>query len=179
MENSLHLKAPAVSGMKVQRSCLSSEVMFRKNAIFVSPPPPPSGGRYNNLKTYGLAHELFEICIESRDGDKGLNISDIRIVNRSDGKGCTYNLGRYCAASVTNIRDKKGGEKVLGFLHGGMYITGSGLNGLQSCKMTQICEFGTKIFQLLSVKGEGGVPPNSVTLFLTKKHVVIGQKHYF
>ena len=38
-------------------------------------------------------------------------------------------IGRYGAASVTNIRDTKRGERVLGFLHGGMYVMGSGLNG--------------------------------------------------
>ena len=40
-----------------------------------------------------------------------------------------YLSGRYAAASVTHIRDSKKGEKLLGFLHGGMFITGSGLNG--------------------------------------------------
>ena len=54
---------------------------------------PPPGGRYNNLKTYGLSNELFEVSVESGDGSKSLNISDIKIVSRSDGKGCAYNLG--------------------------------------------------------------------------------------
>ena len=57
-----------------------------------------------------------------------MDIQSIRIVNRSDAKGCTYNLGRHSAASVTSVKAKKG-ERLLGFLHGGMYVTGCGLNG--------------------------------------------------
>ena len=67
--------------------------------------------------------QLFEISIRPREGDNGLDISNIRIVSKSDGKGCSYNLGRHSAASVTFVEARRG-ERLLGFLHGGLYITG-------------------------------------------------------
>ena len=81
------------------------------------------------MKTYGLSNELFELKITPGDGvAKTLDISDVKIINKSSSKGCAFNLGRYSAASITHMRSTKG-EKLLGFLYGGMYITGSGLNG--------------------------------------------------
>ena len=62
------------------------------------------------------------------DRTKSMDISGVRMINKSSGKGCTLNLGRHSAASITHIQSSKG-EKILGFLHGGMFITGSGLNG--------------------------------------------------
>ena len=81
------------------------------------------------MKTYGLSNELFEVHVVPGDGiSKTLYISDIRMLSKSSGKGCTLNLGRYAAASVTHLQSSKG-EKLLGFLHGGMFITGSGMSG--------------------------------------------------
>ena len=98
-----HLKAATPSGMRLQGSGTSLEVLpytfFREGdhnrlvCLFFY--FWPSGGRYNNLKTYGLSNELFEISVQPGDSSKSLDISDIRIVNRSDAKGCTYNLGEF------------------------------------------------------------------------------------
>ena len=88
------------------------------------------GGSYRNMKTLGLASELFQLSLEPAGGvRRNLNISDVRMINKSDGKGATYNLGRYKAASFTHMRANKKGEKILGLQHSGMYCTGSGLNG--------------------------------------------------
>ena len=59
------------------------------------------------------------------------------MLNKSDSRGVTYNLGLFKAASVTCVKEiKKGGEKVLGFQHSGMYVSGSGLNGALSEDIT-------------------------------------------
>ena len=58
------------------------------------------GGSYRNMKTLGLASELFELSLEPAGGvRRNLDISGVRMVNKSDGRGATYNLGRYKAAS--------------------------------------------------------------------------------
>ena len=97
------------------------------------------GGSYRNMKTLGLASELFEISLEPAGGvRRNLDISDVRIVNKSDGRGATYNLGRYKAASITHLRDNKKGERILGLQHSGMYCSGSGMNGQLSQDITVV-----------------------------------------
>lgn len=76
-----------------------------------------------------MSNELFELSLEKTDNGN-IVISEVRMVGKSHAKGCTYNLGRHSAASVTHVRDmKKGGERLIGFQHGGSFIQGSGLNG--------------------------------------------------
>ena len=48
----------------------------------------------------------------------------MRKLNKSD-SGFTYNLGRFSAGSFTFVKDVGKGEKTLGILHGGMYVSGT------------------------------------------------------
>ena len=85
-----------------------------------------------------MANELFELSLD-KTGNGNFEISEVRIVGKSQAKGFTYNLGRHSAASVTHVRDlKKTGVRLLGFQHGGCFVQGSGLNGCFSHEIAVI-----------------------------------------
>ena len=144
------------------------------------------GGSYRNMKTLGLASELFQLSLEPAGGvRRNLGISGVRMVNKSDGRGATYNLGRYKAASFTHLRDNRRGEKILGVQHSGMYCSGSGLNGTLTTDLTVVklqisAKTTTAIFETVRaeaaslphyVEGEllqsGNVPPGLIGHQLT------------
>ena len=102
-----------------------------------------SGGTFRNLKTLGLSNELFEMTLQPAGmANRNLNIAEVRMIGRSDAKGCTWNLGRYNAASLTCMKDR-GSERILGFQHSGMYVTGSGLCGTLTQDITIVKLVGT------------------------------------
>ena len=120
-----------------------------------------AGGSYHNLKTYGLSNEVFEICIEAKK-DQNLQIGEIRMLGKSDSKGCTYSLGRHSAASVTNLHEARRGEKILGFQHGGMFVQGSGLNGCLTQEISIIkisCTTKTNTVIVSSIRADTGSLP--------------------
>ena len=103
-----------------------------------------SGGTYKNLKTFGVSNELFELTLLPAGGkNRNMSIAEVKMVGRSDAKGCTWNVGRYNAASLTWVTESKKSEKILGFQHSGMYVGGSGLNGILTQDITIVKLVGT------------------------------------
>ena len=123
-----------------------------------------SGGTYRNLKTFGLSNELFELTLQPAGGtNRNLSIAEVRMVGKSDAKGCTWNLGRYNAASLTCVKDTKRAERILGFQHSGMYLTGSGLNGTLTRDITIVKLVGaSKSVMFNTVRADTAMLPHFV-----------------